>query len=107
MLAASIITALIALMIAANASETSGNIYHSARRNNPEDTQLHARHRENLKCHHYVVCYLLITRQALSEQGTGRGQLGALSKAPSVTQCLLLHKSSSSSWKYKVYHLER
>jgi hypothetical protein len=36
---------------AANTSETSVNIYWSARRNIPEDSHLHTRRRENLKYH--------------------------------------------------------
>jgi hypothetical protein len=39
-----------ALMIqAANTSETSVNFYQTTRRNNPEDSHLHTRSRENLK----------------------------------------------------------
>jgi hypothetical protein len=51
-LAASIITAtlLIALMMAAEStSETSVNFYQTTRRNNPENSHLHTRRRENLK----------------------------------------------------------
>jgi hypothetical protein len=41
---------MIALMMeAASTSETSVNFYQTARRNNPEDSHLHTRHRENLK----------------------------------------------------------
>jgi hypothetical protein len=41
---------LIALMMeAASISETSVNIYQTTRRNNPEDSHLHTRRRENLK----------------------------------------------------------
>jgi hypothetical protein len=32
-------------------SETSVNVYQTTRRNNPEDSQLHTRRRENLKPH--------------------------------------------------------
>jgi hypothetical protein len=43
---------LIALMLeAASSSETSVNLYKSTRRNNPEDSHLHTRRRENLKSH--------------------------------------------------------
>jgi hypothetical protein len=36
-------------MEAASTCETSVNLYHAARRNNPEDSHLHTRYRENLK----------------------------------------------------------
>jgi hypothetical protein len=53
--AASIIRAMlimIALMVeAASTSETSANLYQTARCNNPGDSHLHARRRENLKSH--------------------------------------------------------
>jgi hypothetical protein len=50
--AASIIRAMIALMMeAASTSETSVNLYQTTRRNYPEDSHLHTRHRENLKSH--------------------------------------------------------
>jgi hypothetical protein len=40
----------IALMIeAASISETSANFYQTTRRNNPENSHLHTRRRENLK----------------------------------------------------------
>jgi hypothetical protein len=43
---------LIALMMeAVSASETSVNFYQTTRRNNPEDSHLHTRRRENLKSH--------------------------------------------------------
>jgi hypothetical protein len=43
---------LIALMMeAASISETSVNFYQTTRRNNPEDSHLLARRRENLKSH--------------------------------------------------------
>jgi hypothetical protein len=48
-LLASIIRAMIALMMAAVTSETPVNFYQTARRNNPEDSHLHTRRRENLK----------------------------------------------------------
>jgi hypothetical protein len=42
--------AMIVLMLeAANTSETSVNVYHTTRRNIPEDSHLHTRSRENLK----------------------------------------------------------
>jgi hypothetical protein len=43
---------IIALMMeAASTSETSGNFYQTAWRNNPEDCHRHARRHENLKSH--------------------------------------------------------
>jgi hypothetical protein len=43
---------LIALMMeAANTSETSVNFYQTTGSNNPEDSHLHTRRRENLKSH--------------------------------------------------------
>jgi hypothetical protein len=47
-LAASIITL---MMEAASTSETSVNFYQTTQRNNPEDSHLHTRRRENLKSH--------------------------------------------------------
>jgi hypothetical protein len=38
-------------MVTASASETSVNFYESTRRNNPEDSHVHTRHRESLKFH--------------------------------------------------------
>jgi hypothetical protein len=38
-------------MEAASTSETSANFYQTAQRNNPEDSHLHTRRRENLKSH--------------------------------------------------------
>jgi hypothetical protein len=44
----------IALMMeAASTSETSVNFCQTTRRNNPEDSHLHTRRRENLKFHRY------------------------------------------------------
>jgi hypothetical protein len=37
------------MMEAANTSETSVNFYRTTRRNNPEDSHLHTRRRENLR----------------------------------------------------------
>jgi hypothetical protein len=39
------------MMEAASTSETSVNFYRATRRNNPEDSHLHTRRRENLKSH--------------------------------------------------------
>jgi hypothetical protein len=47
-LAASIIRA---MMEAGSTSETSVNFYQTTRRNNPQDSHLHTRRRENLKSH--------------------------------------------------------
>jgi hypothetical protein len=47
-LAASIIRA---MMVAESTSETSVSFYQTVRRNNPEDSHLHTRRRENLKSH--------------------------------------------------------
>jgi hypothetical protein len=50
MLAASVIRAMIALMMeATSTSEISVNFYQTTRRNNPEDSHLRTRRRENLK----------------------------------------------------------
>jgi hypothetical protein len=54
------------MMKAASTSETSVNFYQTTRRNNPEDSHLHTRRRENLKSHlvnlyeatlHYIRIY--------------------------------------------------
>jgi hypothetical protein len=39
------------MMEAESTSETSVNFYQTTRLNNPEDSHLHTRRRENLKCH--------------------------------------------------------
>jgi hypothetical protein len=39
------------MMEAASTSETSVNFYQTTRRNNPEDSHLHTRRRENIKSH--------------------------------------------------------
>jgi hypothetical protein len=39
------------MMEAVSTSETSANVYQTTRRNNPEDSHLHTRRRENLKSH--------------------------------------------------------
>jgi hypothetical protein len=41
-------------MDAASTSETSVNFYQTTRRNNPEDSHLHTRRRENLKSYQYT-----------------------------------------------------
>jgi hypothetical protein len=45
-------------MEAASTSETLVNFYQTTRRYNPEDSHLHARHRENLKSHQVLRYYL-------------------------------------------------
>jgi hypothetical protein len=49
------------MMEAARTSETSVNFYQTTRRNNPEDSYLHTRRRENLKSHSlkHVSSYLI------------------------------------------------
>jgi hypothetical protein len=42
---------IVLMMEAASTFETSVNFYQTTRRNNPEDSHLHTRHRENLKSH--------------------------------------------------------
>jgi hypothetical protein len=50
---------LIALMLeAVSTSETSVNLYQTSRRNNPEDSYLHTRRRENLKSSSDAACFL-------------------------------------------------
>jgi hypothetical protein len=46
------------MLEAASTPETSVNFYQTTRRNNPEDSHLHARRRENLKS--YLVHMLLL-----------------------------------------------
>jgi hypothetical protein len=43
------ITRTMSMMEAASTSETSVNFYQTTRRNNPQDSHLHTRRRENLK----------------------------------------------------------
>jgi hypothetical protein len=45
-----------------NTSETSVNFYQTTRRNNPEDSHLHTRRRENLKYHIYYKLIILWNR---------------------------------------------
>jgi hypothetical protein len=45
-------------MEAASTTETSGNFYQTTWRNIPEDSNLHTRHRENLKSHPQFVLSL-------------------------------------------------
>jgi hypothetical protein len=60
-------------MEAVSTSETSVNFYLTARRNIPEDSRLHARHRENLKSHqavgyyrHHVTCHGCVAHVTLA-----------------------------------------
>jgi hypothetical protein len=47
-----VVASIITLMMeAASTSEMSVNFYHTTRCNNPEDSQLHIHHFENLKSH--------------------------------------------------------
>jgi hypothetical protein len=56
------VEALIALMMeAARTSEASENFYQTTRRNIPEDSHLHTRHRENLKS--YLGVYMPFFQQ--------------------------------------------
>jgi hypothetical protein len=56
LLAASIIRALIGVMMeAASTSETSVNFYQTTRRYNPEDSHLQTHRRENLKSNNIVI----------------------------------------------------
>jgi hypothetical protein len=48
---ASIIGKIALMMEAASTSETSVNFYRTTRRNNPGDSHLHTRSRENLRSH--------------------------------------------------------
>jgi hypothetical protein len=53
----------IALMMdAASTDKTSVNFFHTTRRNNPEDSHLHTRRRENLKYHLVQIMMLSIFR---------------------------------------------
>jgi hypothetical protein len=48
----------IALMMEApSTSETSANVYQTTRRNNPEDSHIHARRCENLKVYMQLGCF--------------------------------------------------
>jgi hypothetical protein len=44
-------------MEASRSSETSVNFYQTTRRNNPEDSYLHTRSREDLKSHWSILVY--------------------------------------------------
>jgi hypothetical protein len=58
---ASIIRAIALMMEAANTSETSVNFYQTTRHNNPEESHLHTRCRENIKSHKdYLLSWKLL-----------------------------------------------
>jgi hypothetical protein len=46
------------MMVSVSTSDTSVNFYKTTRRNNPEDSHLHTRRRENLKSH-ITACLLI------------------------------------------------
>jgi hypothetical protein len=50
------------MMEEASTSESSVNFYQTTRRNNPEDSHLHTRRRENLKSHlvHFLLCIVVL-----------------------------------------------
>jgi hypothetical protein len=66
----------IALMMeTSSTSETSVNFYQSIRRNNPQDSHLHTRRRENLKPHKFKIIHMLTdiqTYQRNRKQTSGR-----------------------------------
>jgi hypothetical protein len=69
-LAATINRVMMALMMeAASTSETLVSFYQTTRRNNTEDSHLHIRRRENLKCHNTK---LLRNRNNFGEEGCER-----------------------------------
>jgi hypothetical protein len=57
-LTASIIRAIALTMEATSTSETSAHFYQTTGLNNPEDSHLHIRRRENLKSHFFIIVYL-------------------------------------------------
>jgi hypothetical protein len=60
---------LIALMMeAASSSETSAHFYQTRRRNNPEDSHLHTRRRENLKSHLMTVQFAFHAKKELTKR---------------------------------------
>jgi hypothetical protein len=83
MRAAFIIRAMIALMMeAAITSETSVEIQLRTRQYNPEDSELHTRCRENLKCHIGLHCFIsyengeLLRLETVYAGGHGRKRCG-------------------------------
>jgi hypothetical protein len=48
------------MMVAKSTSETSVKFYQITRRNNPEDSHLHTRRRENLKSHLKDLLHLML-----------------------------------------------
>jgi hypothetical protein len=70
-LSASIISAIIALMVeAANTSEMSVHFYQTTRHTNPEDSNLHTRHSENFKSHFIIYlctkCHINSSNESLA-----------------------------------------
>jgi hypothetical protein len=51
------------MMETGSTSETSVNFYQTTRRNNPEDSHLHIRRRENLKSHKLRLTYAVLAEQ--------------------------------------------
>jgi hypothetical protein len=56
------------MMEAESTSETSVNVYQTTQRNNPEDSNLHTRRRENLMFH----IYLLLCIKSVGKSGGKR-----------------------------------
>jgi hypothetical protein len=57
------------IMKEASTSETSVNFYQTTRHNNPQDSHLHPRRRENLKCHLVtIVLQLFLTFHILLKE---------------------------------------
>jgi hypothetical protein len=66
-LAASIVRAIALIMEAASTSETSVNFSQTTRCNNPEDSHLRTRHRENLKSHKTEFHWILSSVETLNK----------------------------------------
>jgi hypothetical protein len=47
------------MMEAASTCETSINFYQTTQRNNPEDSHLNSRRRENLRSHQFSICFVV------------------------------------------------
>jgi hypothetical protein len=56
------------MMETATTSVTPVNVYQTTRRNNPEDSHLHTRHRENLKSHPDILAYLKNTNAGTKQK---------------------------------------
>jgi hypothetical protein len=61
-----VLTALV--LEAASISKTSANLYQNTQRNNPENTHVHTRRRENLKPHHLRIALTLVNPRGRSLQ---------------------------------------